>query len=155
MKKIFKKIAIWVMVGCAPIMTSCDEFFGDSDNPTPEIQIQGITIKGFVADEGTTASTTVTVGTTLQLSVAISPASIKDFEVVWMSGNESIIKVSDTGLITAVAVGVAVVTVTSKNDPSISATLTIKVVEKDDESESNININTEPIDQSTADARIP
>lgn len=160
MKKIFRKIAMMVMVGCAPIMTSCDALIGESDNPAPNppvVHIQGITIKGFVADEGTTASTTVTVGTKVQLSVAISPADTKEVEVVWQSGDESIVKVSDSGLITAVAAGEVVVKVSSKVDPSVSATLTIKVVEEesgdDDEVDGSIDINPEAVDQSTADAR--
>lgn len=184
MKKIYQLFMIVVMMGMTPVLTSCDEIIGEQDNPvTPkpstdpenptEITVQGITITGFVSDAGATASTTVTVGTKLKLAVAIEPAEITDFEVVWKSGNEKIVKVSADGTITAVAVGEATVTVSLKSDPKLSATLTIKVVEEeqddpttddptsddpssDDPSsddEGDIDVNSGAVSQSTADAR--
>ena len=108
--------------------------------------MEGVTITGFTSDSGTTASTTVTVGTSLNLGIAIEPAELKDIEVVWKSGNESIVKVSSDGVVTAVAPGQAVVTVSLKADAKISATLTITVIEE-------VKINNEPVDQSAAEAR--
>ena len=80
------------------------------------------------------------------LGIVIQPAELKDIEVVWKSGNESIVKVSSDGVVTAVAPGQAVVTVSLKADAKISATLTITVIEE-------VNINNEPVDQSAAEAR--
>ena len=120
---------------------------GDKDDePQTEIKVEGVTITGFTSDSGTTASTTVTVGTSLNLGIAIEPAELKDIEVVWKSGNESIVKVSSDGVVTAVAPGQAVVTVSLKADAKISATLTITVIEE-------VKINNEPVDQSAAEAR--
>jgi uncharacterized protein YjdB len=116
------------------------------DEPQTEIKVEGVTITGFTSDSGTTASTTVTVGTSLNLGIAIEPAELKDIEVVWKSGNESIVKVSSDGVVTAVAPGQAVVTVSLKADAKISATLTITVIEE-------VKINNEPVDQSAAEAR--
>ena len=115
-------------------------------SPQPEIKVEGIAITGFTSDGGNTASTTVVVGTSLNLGVTIEPAEMKDVEVVWKSGNESIVTVSSNGVVTAVAPGEAVVTVSYAVDPNISATLTIEVVGK-------VDINSEPIDQSAAETR--
>lgn len=165
MRKIFQLLMIVVMMGLTPVFTACDEITA-GDNPVPttpttddatqagdkddstqaEIKVEGVTITGFTSDSGTTASTTVTVGTSLNLGIAIQPAELKDIEVVWKSGNESIVKVSSDGVVTAVAPGQAVVTVSLKADAKISATLTITVIEE-------VNINNEPVDQSAAEAR--
>lgn len=165
MRKIFQLLMIVVMMGLTPVFTACDEITvgdnpvpttpatddstqaGDKDDETQtEIKVEGVTITGFTSDSGTTASTTVTVGTSLNLGIAIEPAELKDIEVVWKSGNESIVKVSSDGVVTAVAPGQAVVTVSLKADAKISATLTITVIEE-------VNINNEPVDQSAAEAR--
>lgn len=165
MRKIFQLLMIVVMMGLTPVFTACDEITvgdnpvpttpatddatqaGDKDDETEtEIKVEGVTITGFTSDSGTTASTTVTVGTSLNLGIAIEPAELKDIEVVWKSGNESIVKVSSDGVVTAVAPGQAVVTVSLKADAKISATLTITVIE-------DVNINNEPVDQSAAEAR--
>lgn len=165
MRKIFQLLMIVVMMGLTPVFTACDEITvgdnpvpttpatddstqaGDKDDETQtEIKVEGVTITGFTSDSGTTASTTVTVGTSLNLGIAIEPAELKDIEVVWKSGNESIVKVSSDGVVTAVAPGQAVVTVSLKADAKISATLTITVIE-------DVNINNEPVDQSAAEAR--
>lgn len=148
MRKIYQ-LMILVMMGLAPVFTSCDDIVASEDNPvTPqkEIKVEGITITGFTSDSGTSASTTVAVGTKLNLAVAIEPAELKDIEVEWKSGDESIVTVSSEGVVTAVAPGEAVVTVSYKADSKISATLTIKVIE-------GVDINSEPVDQSQADAR--
>lgn len=154
MRKIYQ-LMILVMMGLAPVFTSCDDIVASEDNPVPpstddqtqkEIKVEGITITGFTSDSGTSASTTVAVGTKLNLAVAIEPAELKDIEVVWKSGDESIVTVSSEGVVTAVAPGEAVVTVSYKADSKISATLTIKVIE-------GVDINSEPVDQSQADAR--
>ena len=166
MRKIFQLLMIVVMMGLTPVFTACDDITASGDNPVPttpatddatqagdkddetqaEIKVEGVTITGFTSDSGTTASTTVTVGTSLNLGIAIEPAELKDIEVVWKSGNESIVKVSSDGVVTAVAPGQAVVTVSYKADAKISATLTITVIEE-------VKINNEPVDQSAAEAR--
>lgn len=166
MRKIFQLLMIVVVMGLTPVFTACDDITASGDNPVPttpttddatqagdkddstqtEIKVEGITITGFTSDSGTTASTTVTVGKSLNLGIAIQPAELKDIEVVWKSGNESIVKVSSDGVVTAVAPGQAVVTVSLKADAKISATLTITVIEE-------VKINNEPVDQSAAEAR--
>ena len=156
MKKIFEKFAIVVMMGLVPVMTSCqglvDAVFGEVDQPsssvTPTIiHIDGITITGYTADAGATATTTVEIGTKVQLSVVISPENTSELDITWKSNDESVVKVYSDGLIEAVGIGEAVITVTSKIDTSVSATLTVKV------KDASLNINNNAIDQSHADAR--
>ena len=152
MRKICQLLMIVVMMGTTPVFTSCDEIVVEDNpvpappSPQPEIKVEGIAITGFTSDGSNIASTTVVVGTSLNLGVTIEPAEMKDVEVVWKSGNESIVKVSSNGVVTAVAPGEAVVTVSYAVDPNISATLTIEVIE-------NVDINSEPIDQSAAETR--
>lgn len=57
----------------------------------------------------------VEVGETRQLTANPIPANADDNEFTWSSSNEDVVKVSDSGEITAIASGEAVITVSSKN----------------------------------------
>ena len=127
MKNIFSKISVMVMIGFAPVITSCDEFLGTEDNPTPapEVHISGIEITGEGIVDG---EVTLVEGTTLQLSASITPLDTKELEIEWSSNKESIVTVSETGLVTAVKKGTATVMVKSKVKSSVYDKLKVKVV---------------------------
>lgn len=124
--KIYKYFIMLAMGLSTPLLTSCDEFASQEDNPvTPTIDISDIEIK---ADGLSNGEVTVEVGTTLQLSAEIYPAEAANYEVTWTSGDPSVVEVSADGLITAAKVGEVEVKVASKADPSIGASVTIHVV---------------------------
>lgn len=153
MKKIFRLFAFLVVMGSAPIMTSCEtiweELFGSEDNSsgnnTPSVvHIAGVSIIATGLDNG---EATLNIGSTLQLSADIYPAATSEVEVTWESGDISIATVSETGLVTAVKAGDTTVKVISKVNPAISATIIVHVID------GAVNINTDPVDQSTAEVR--
>ena len=61
------------------------------------------------------SSTTVSMGKTVQLSPTISPSTATNKNVTWKSSNESVAKVSSSGVVTGVAVGSANITVTTSD----------------------------------------
>ncbi|MCL2502471.1 MAG: Ig-like domain-containing protein, partial [Bacteroidales bacterium] len=71
-------------------------------------------------------STTLTVGSTQQLSATISPADATNKEVTWSSSASNVAAVSSLGLVTAVAAGSATITVTTV-DGNKTATCTVTV----------------------------
>ena len=70
----------------------------------------------------------MTVEDTLTLTANVMPADADDKSVTWSSSNESILIVSDTGIVTAKAAGTATVTVIASNN--MAATCDITVAEK-------------------------
>lgn len=78
-------------------------FVGCSDNkkePDPRIPATSVVLDA--------ADKELTVGETLQLRAALSPVNTTD-KVVWSSDDEAVAKVSETGLVTALAAGSATV----------------------------------------------
>jgi len=73
------------------------------------------------------ASTTVSAGSTKQLSATVSPAGALQ-SVTWSSGNTSIATVNSSGLVSAVSPGTVTITATSTANPSIKGTATVTVV---------------------------
>lgn len=71
------------------------------------------------------ASTTITAGSTEQLTATVTPSNATDKSVVWSSSNTSVATVS-SGLVTAVAAGSATITVRT-NDGNYTATCTAAV----------------------------
>jgi len=67
---------------------------------------------------------------TYQLTISIEPSTAYNKNVVYSSNNETILKITDTGLITAYNAGVAIVTVESVMS-GVKATLEITVVPQD------------------------
>lgn len=122
--KIYKYFIMLVMGLTTPLLTSCDDLLGEADNPA--IDISSIKIKANGLSNG---EVTVTVGTTLQLSAEIYPTEAANLEVVWTSGDASIVNVSPKGVVTAAKVGNAKVQVSSKTNPKIAASVTIHVVD--------------------------
>ena len=81
----------------------CSNSSSKSSDPS-SIPVSGVTVK---------SSTSLVVGATEQLSASIQPADASDKGVSWSSDTESIVTVSDGGLITGKAVGSAKITVTT------------------------------------------
>ena len=154
MKKSIRIFAMTVMMGLVPVMTSCqgliDAVVGSEDNPSTNVptvvHITGIEITAEGVVDGTLEMVT---GTTLQLATKITPEDTKELDITWKSIDESVLKISSTGLLEAVGVGVAKVVVASAIDPSVSAVLTVTVVG----SAEALGINDEAVDQSKADTR--
>lgn len=124
------------------MLCSCDMDTGNQDNPV-SIAISSISITGTGISNGVI---TVAKGSTVQLSATVYPENTSDIEVSWISENDGIATVSESGLVTAVAEGTVIVKVVSKKDASISATITVKVA-------GTVGINTTPVDQSLAESR--
>ena len=68
------------------------------------------------------------VGKTVQLIAVVEPEDATNKNVTWSSNNETVAKVSETGLVTAVAEGTATITVTTE-DGNKTAAITVTVVE--------------------------
>ena len=71
-----------------------------------------------VAVDGVSLDTTaveLVIGDTQQLTATVTPDEATNKDVTWSSSNDSIVTVSDEGLITAVAEGRAIITVTTNN----------------------------------------
>ncbi|GAB6167820.1 Ig-like domain-containing protein [Clostridium carnis] len=66
-------------------------------------------------------------GATKQLETTVTPSYAKVTDLVYSSDNESVVKVSSSGLITSVSEGIAKITVTSSEfNKSASTTITVK-----------------------------
>ena len=151
MKKIINKFAFLAMMALVPALTSCqgliDAIVGNEDSPssTPTVvHISGISISG---DDIVDGVITINKGLKSQLTANITPSDTEETSVNWKSSDESVVKVSSTGQITAVKAGTATVTVTSAIDTTISAS--VLVIVEDGE----LNMSDDPVDQSTADSR--
>jgi flagellar basal body-associated protein FliL len=91
------------------------------------IKIKGVTIK---VKEFSTADTLqdlheLNVGDTLHLTASIEPEEVQDANLVWESSDESVIKIDEQGVLTAVAPGEALITAKVGD---VSAELAFKVV---------------------------
>ena len=96
---------------------------GYTQNYTSKIPIKYCDMTGISigADE-----TTIKVGETLQLKAQTVPleASVYPDSSAWSSSDETILKVDQNGLVTAVDAGTATITLTSSN-PNLTAMLDI------------------------------
>jgi uncharacterized protein YjdB len=106
------------------------------------VRVSGVSIKGLSGN-----AATLTTGATLQLSAVVSPSNTTEKTVGWVSSDDHVATVSQTGLVTAVGAGTATVRVVSRANASVSAQATITVID------GSIDVSTTPVDQSTADAR--
>ncbi|MGL1934494.1 MAG: Ig-like domain-containing protein [Fibrobacterales bacterium] len=76
-----------------------------------------------------TATTTVDVGLTEQLTATVGPVDATYQNVIWSTSDEAIATVSDDGLVTAVSMGEAVITATSE-DGGFTAICTVTVTQE-------------------------
>lgn len=81
----------------------------------------------------------IKVGESKQLTVAILPDNVTEKNVIWKSSDESIVTISETGVIMAKKVGQVTITASTSNEKNNS--ITVNVIEEKKE-ESNIIENT-------------
>ena len=157
MYRIFVMMAV---MGLEPVMTSCDKVLVNEDNPvvtpptpttpdtpdTPiEVQITDISITGTgISAEGTV---TLTVGTSLNLAVEITPKTTQSVKLVWKSSDETLLTISENGQLKAHKAGNCTVTVCPETYPEISASITVTIVDAE------VDVDEDKADQSTAEAR--
>ena len=72
--------------------------------PVTTVPVSGVTLPETLSIEA---------GKSVTLTAAVAPADASDKAVTWASGNESVAKVSSSGVVTAVASGTATITVTT------------------------------------------
>lgn len=73
------------------------------------------------------ASASLYVGGTVQLDATVTPSNATNADYVWASLDESVVTVSETGLVTAVAVGGTTVTATATDGSGVYGSCTITV----------------------------
>lgn len=72
------------------------------------------------------------VGDAHRLDLVFRPTNTSDRSVIWESSDETVISVSESGKLTAMAEGTATVSVTSVADPSLNSSVEITVLPKPD-----------------------
>lgn len=103
--------------------------FTDSDGKAKLVRDEISPLISKVAVENITvapSTTTVSVGSTKQLSATVTPDGASK-EVQWTSSSTTVASVSASGLVTGKKAGQATITATSKADPNKKATATITV----------------------------
>ena len=102
-------------------------------NPNGVWDVTGIIIKEGIPVSGVSISTSessINVGNTLQLEVAVEPSSATNKNVTWSSSNPEIATVDEaTGLVTGIALGTATIIATSV-DGGKTATTRVEVVDQ-------------------------
>ncbi|MBR4461925.1 MAG: Ig-like domain-containing protein, partial [Erysipelotrichaceae bacterium] len=97
------------------------EFYGVHGSGGPVIpHVESITVSPTEKE--------LEVGDTVQLEVTVSPSTATNQAVTYTGYDSSVISVSETGLVTALAEGTTAITITSVDTPSATATCTITVV---------------------------
>lgn len=87
-----------------------------------------IEVTAIASNNGST-TTTLEKGNTVQLGVTYTPSDTTQIGVYWTTSNDSIAKVSNTGVVTGVAAGTATITATSTYNNSLNVVWTITVNE--------------------------
>ena len=93
---------------------------------TCNLTISNVAVSGVTLDKDEATIYTGAVGNTVQLTATVAPANATNKAVTWTSSEESVARVSNTGLVTAVAVGTTTITVTT-TDGGFTATCDITV----------------------------
>ena len=145
MKKIFSILLL--AVG----LVSCDDIVKDNPAVNPDLkpdakyEITDIEITGSgITAEGTA---TLTVGTTLELAVEITPKPEETIALEWESSNEELLTISKSGKLKAKKAGTVVVTVSPADYPEISASITVTIVDAE------VDVEEGKGDQSKAESR--
>lgn len=88
------------------------------------------------------ASASLYVGGTVQLDATVTPSNATNADYVWASLDESVVTVSETGLVTAVAVGGTTVTATATDGSGVYGSCTITVTAKPASTDYDIDATT-------------
>ncbi len=105
-----------ISVGVATITATCGEVSATCKVTVNPVVASSVTLN--VADM------TLLVGQSDKLTATVEPANTTDATITWKSSDESIVKVSEDGTVTAVSVGVATITATCGE---VSATCKVTV----------------------------
>ena len=136
-------------------LVSCDDIVKDNPAVIPAVnpdlkpdaryEITDIEITGSgITAEGTA---TLTVGTTLELAVEITPKPEETIALEWESSNEELLTISKSGKLEAKKAGTVVVTVSPAAYPEISASITVTIVDAE------VDVEEGKGDQSKAESR--
>ena len=136
-------------------LVSCDDIVKDNPAVIPAVnpdlkpdaryEITDIEITGSgITAEGTA---TLTVGTTLELAVEITPKPEETIALEWESSNEELLTISKSGKLEAKKAGTVVVTVSPADYPEISASITVTIVDAE------VDVEEGKGDQSKAESR--
>jgi len=120
-----KGLVTTIMEGMATITATVVGMDGSSASDACVINVIR-TVPNITALKMNVDSYTLTVKQKLQLLVTPTPESASTQDIVWVSSNEKIAKVSSTGLVTAVAAGNATIQA-STSDGRVKANCSIKV----------------------------
>ncbi|MDR1877154.1 MAG: Ig-like domain-containing protein, partial [Flavobacteriaceae bacterium] len=114
--KLFRKIAVVMMMTAAVVMTARPYDSGDNDlAPDMEagVTVSSATLELYVGDKQT-------------LTAEVTLADVADKTLTWSSSNTDVATVDPaTGEVTAVATGTAIITATAANDKTGSCTITV------------------------------
>ena len=135
-----------VMSLMVPLLTSCNDFFGNADEIPPVIEVTGLKITGAGLVNG---EATMQVGETLLLQSNIYPQNANFVKIGWKSSNTGVVTVSESGIVTAVGGGDATVTLWSRLNPNVQDYVVIHVANNTP----SVGVNNDPVDQSQAEAR--
>ncbi|MDE6317604.1 MAG: Ig-like domain-containing protein [Muribaculaceae bacterium] len=118
-----------VSVGVATITATCGEVSATCKVTVNPVVASSVTIN--------TQDMTLLVGQSDKLTATVLPENTTDKTIIWKSSDESIVKVSEDGTVTAVSVGVATITATC-GDVSATCKVTVNPVVA-----SGVTINTQ------------
>lgn len=128
-------------------------YSSDAANIDYKIQLDAKELKPLKSIDLSSNKREMNVGDKVQLNVAFNPSDADDTRVKYKSDDSSIIKISNTGMMEALAEGKATITVTSKADDDIEKELTITVKsksthvnKKEEEEKEGITYSVETVD---------
>lgn len=115
--KILKGTAFILMLITVFAFTACDD--SGSGDSTVVVSVTGIILNKSTTD--------IRISQTEQLTATITPSDATNQEVRWMSTDETVATVSETGVVTMNAIGTAKIIASSK-DGGFTATCTVSVL---------------------------
>ncbi len=138
-------------------LRSITEVIQPSSDDWKNIQVSQVFVTGITLNKNTLS---IKKGDTEKLSVTIIPENAFNRNVVWNSSNESVITVTNEGIVTAIGVGTAEIAAITE-DGDYKAVCTVKVTKSgnknesdsdsdDDSSSDRSNYNLKPIDTVTS-----
>ena len=145
MKKIYRYFAMAALAVMCLAVASCDEYKSVADNGVVYNnyqQLWKITVQGKNVSDN---QVTIALGETAQLGLTIVQSNDNYVKPVWMSSDESVVTVSEDGLLTAVKTGEATIHAYWSYNDDIFADLKVKV------SGGAVGISKKLVDQKDAD----
>ena len=101
-------------------------FFANGTNRTVQLTQSATSTVSVTGVSITDSDFTLTVGSTKELHISVTPSNATDKSVVWSSSNTSVASVNSSGIVTANATGSATITVRT-NDGNYTDTITATI----------------------------